>query len=142
MQDSVPAALTKDKKRIDGQEVAVHLAWQSTLYVTNFPEKADDTFIRTLFAKVCRYEPGNPLPDSGICLQYGTIFDVRWPSKKFKATRRFCYVQFSSPVRLPLCTVMCSSLREVVIAVSASGSGAARDANRAGPVPERLHLQS
>ena len=52
IQDSVPAALTKDKKRIDGQEVAVHLAWQSTLYVTNFPEKADDTFIRTLFAKV------------------------------------------------------------------------------------------
>ncbi|KZT64612.1 hypothetical protein DAEQUDRAFT_717745 [Daedalea quercina L-15889] len=77
--DSVPAALTKDKKRIGGQEVAVHLAWQSTLYVTNFPEKADDTFIRALFAK------------------YGTIFDVRWPSKKFKSTRRFCYVQFTSP---------------------------------------------
>ncbi|KAI0726224.1 RNA-binding protein Prp24 [Fomitopsis betulina] len=77
--DSVPAALTKDKKRVDGQEVAVHLAWQSTLYITNFPEKADDTFIRALLAK------------------YGTIFDVRWPSKKFKATRRFCYVQFTSP---------------------------------------------
>ena len=53
MQESVPAALTKDKKRIRGQEVAVHLAWKSTLYVTNFPEKADDTFIRTLFGKVC-----------------------------------------------------------------------------------------
>ena len=52
MQESVPAALTKDKKRIRGQEVAVHLAWKSTLYVTNFPEKADDTFIRTLFGKV------------------------------------------------------------------------------------------
>ena len=22
---------------------------------------------------------------------------MRWPSKKFKATRRFCYVQFTSP---------------------------------------------
>jgi len=31
--------------------------------------------------------------------QYGLIFDVRWPSKKFKATRRFCYVQYTSPVR-------------------------------------------
>ena len=50
--DSVPAALTKDKKRIHGQEIAVHLAWQSTLYVTNFPESADDGFIRTLFGKV------------------------------------------------------------------------------------------
>lgn len=39
-------------------------------------------------------------------LQYGTIFDVRWPSKKFKATRRFCYVQFTSPVRSPLSTVV------------------------------------
>ena len=48
----MPAALTKDKKRIRGQEIAVHLAWRSTLYITNFPEDADDTFIRTLFGKV------------------------------------------------------------------------------------------
>ncbi|KAG9040601.1 Splicing factor [Tulasnella sp. UAMH 9824] len=77
--ESVPAALTKDKKRIQGSEVSVFLAWRSTLYVTNFPEKADDSFIRDLFGT------------------YGTIFDVRWPSKKFKATRRFCYLQYISP---------------------------------------------
>ncbi|EIN12540.1 hypothetical protein PUNSTDRAFT_81810 [Punctularia strigosozonata HHB-11173 SS5] len=77
--ESVPAALTKDKKRIHGEEIAVHLAWQSTLYITNFPEGTDDQAIRGLFSK------------------YGTIFDVRWPSKKFKSTRRFCYVQFTSP---------------------------------------------
>lgn len=45
-------ALTKDKKRIHGQEVAVHLAWKSTLYVTNFPESADDPYVRNLFGKV------------------------------------------------------------------------------------------
>ncbi|KAF5389233.1 hypothetical protein D9757_003432 [Collybiopsis confluens] len=56
--ESVPAALTKDKKRIHDQEIAVHLAWQSTLYVTNFPESADDSYVRDLFGK------------------YGTIFDV------------------------------------------------------------------
>ncbi|KAF9046435.1 hypothetical protein BJ165DRAFT_1471732 [Panaeolus papilionaceus] len=77
--DAVPAALTKDKKRVDDQEISVHLAWKSTLYVTNFPESTDDAFIRDLFGK------------------YGTIFDVRWPSKKFKSTRRFCYVQFTNP---------------------------------------------
>ncbi|KAH6912804.1 RNA-binding protein Prp24 [Coprinopsis sp. MPI-PUGE-AT-0042] len=77
--DSVPGALTKDKKRVQDQEISVHLAWKSTLYVTNFPETADDAFIRELFAT------------------YGTLFDVRWPSKKFKNTRRFCYVQFTSP---------------------------------------------
>ncbi|KXN88177.1 hypothetical protein AN958_07636 [Leucoagaricus sp. SymC.cos] len=77
--DSIPMALTKDKKRINGQEVAVHMAWKSTLYVTNFPESADDPYMRNLFGK------------------YGSIFETRWPSKKFKATRRFCYVQFTSP---------------------------------------------
>ncbi|KAH9035591.1 hypothetical protein EDB84DRAFT_1485100 [Lactarius hengduanensis] len=77
--DSVPAALTKDKKRVHNHEIGVHLAWESTLYVTNFPENADDASIRKLFA------------------QYGHIFDVRWPSKKFKNTRRFCYVQYTSP---------------------------------------------
>ncbi|KAF9497742.1 hypothetical protein BDN71DRAFT_1504719 [Pleurotus eryngii] len=77
--DSVPAALTKDKKRVVEQEISVHLAWKSTLYVTNFPEKSDDASIRELFGK------------------YGTLFDVRWPSKKFKNTRRFCYVQYTSP---------------------------------------------
>jgi squamous cell carcinoma antigen recognized by T-cells 3 len=50
--DSVPAALTKDKKRISEQEIAVHLAWQSTLYVTNFPENATDASIREMFSKV------------------------------------------------------------------------------------------
>lgn len=77
--DSVPAALTKDKKRVHDHEISVHLAWESTLYVTNFPESADDASIRKLFA------------------QFGHIFDVRWPSKKFKSTRRFCYVQYTSP---------------------------------------------
>ncbi|KAL5519977.1 hypothetical protein ACEPAG_1637 [Sanghuangporus baumii] len=76
--ESVPAALTKDKKRLRDQEISVHVAWKSTLYVTNFPEKVDDAYIRELFG------------------QFGLIFDVRWPSKKFKATRRFCYVQFTS----------------------------------------------
>ena len=55
VQESIPAALTKDKKRVQGHEVAVHLAWKSTLYITNFPEGADDTFIRTLFGKAGRW---------------------------------------------------------------------------------------
>lgn len=50
--ESVPAALTKDKKRINGEEVAVHLAWRSTLYVTNFPERVDDEEMRKIFGKV------------------------------------------------------------------------------------------
>jgi squamous cell carcinoma antigen recognized by T-cells 3 len=52
IQDSVPAALTKDKKRLRGEEIAVHLAWKSTLYVTNVPESTDDTVVRELFGQV------------------------------------------------------------------------------------------
>ncbi|KNZ44313.1 hypothetical protein VP01_929g5 [Puccinia sorghi] len=77
---SVLPAQTKDKKTLDGVEVAVSLAWRSTLYVTNFPQDANDEWIRSKFSP------------------FGTIFDVRWPSKRFKSTRRFCYIQFTSPV--------------------------------------------
>jgi len=76
---SVLPAQTKDKKTLDGVEVAVSLAWRSTLYVTNFPQDANDEWIRSKFSP------------------FGTIFDVRWPSKRFKSTRRFCYIQFTSP---------------------------------------------
>ncbi|KAF8527992.1 hypothetical protein BU17DRAFT_38620 [Hysterangium stoloniferum] len=77
--ESIPPALTKDKKRLEDAEIMVHLAWKSTLYVTNFPEASDDEAVRKLFGT------------------YGEIFDVRWPSKKYKSTRRFCYVQYTDP---------------------------------------------
>ncbi|KAH8918091.1 hypothetical protein BT69DRAFT_1338476 [Atractiella rhizophila] len=76
---SVPAAQTKDKKRIEGAEIGVHLGWQSTLYVTNFAEEAVDEDIRKLFAP------------------YGTILDIRWPSRRIKSSRRFVYIQYLSP---------------------------------------------
>jgi hypothetical protein len=50
-QDSIPSALTKDKKRLFDQEISVHLAWKSTLYVANFPESADDSYIRNVLGK-------------------------------------------------------------------------------------------
>ncbi|EGG01898.1 uncharacterized protein MELLADRAFT_91734 [Melampsora larici-populina 98AG31] len=77
--ESVLPAQTKDKKQLLDVEVSVTLAWRSTLYVTNFPEDATDEWIRSKFG------------------EFGKIFDVRWPSKRFKSTRRFCYVQFTSP---------------------------------------------
>lgn len=49
------AALTKDKKRLREGEIAVHLAWKSTLYVTNFPESTDDAAVRDLFGQVTCY---------------------------------------------------------------------------------------
>ncbi|SCV74534.1 BQ2448_7563 [Microbotryum intermedium] len=74
----VLAARTKDKKRLRGEEIQVEVAWQSCLYVTNFPEDWDKEQVERLFG------------------EYGAIFDTRWPSKRFKSTRRFCYVQFTN----------------------------------------------
>lgn len=79
-QDNVLAAQTKDKKRINDHEVDVSIAWKSCLYVTNFPESYDKAAVEKLFS------------------QHGTIFDTRWPSRRYKSTRRFCYIQFASPV--------------------------------------------
>lgn len=91
-------AQTKDKKRIGGKEIDVNLAWQSTLYITSFPESADDAAIRSLFSKVRDAMLLSATSNSSLP-QYGTILDVRWPSKRFKSTRRFCYVQYILPVR-------------------------------------------
>ena len=75
---SVPAALTRDKKTIGESQVHVYQAGQTTLFVTNFPEKMDDTSLRELF------------------VPFGEIVETRWPSRKFKDSRRFCYVQFTT----------------------------------------------
>ncbi|POY75020.1 hypothetical protein BMF94_1996 [Rhodotorula taiwanensis] len=77
--ESVLAARTKDKKRINDVELEVYIAWECCLYVTNYPESYDKDAVQKLFE------------------QYGAIFDIRWPSKRYKATRRFCYVQFANP---------------------------------------------
>ena len=73
------AAHTRTLKRVRGFEVLVSPSQQCTLYVTNFPPDADDAAIRERFGR------------------YGAIFDVRWPSRKFMHSRRFCYVQYVQP---------------------------------------------
>ena len=77
--EAIPAAQTRDKKLVRGTEVAVHIGYTCTLYVTNFPEETTDADIRDRFGR------------------YGGLFDVRWPSRKFASSRRFCYVEMTSP---------------------------------------------
>ena len=36
---------------------------------------------------------------------------MRWPSKKFKSSRRFCYVQYTNPVRAPKLCIRASAHR-------------------------------
>lgn len=75
--ESIPAARSRQLKTIRSSQVNISMGWQCTLYVTNFsPEFDSDERMRSLFAS------------------FGRIFDVRWPSKKFANSRRFCYVQY------------------------------------------------
>jgi RNA recognition motif-containing protein len=64
-QDMVPAALTRDKKKINEVEIEVSVAWKSTLYVTNFPEDSDDASIRELFGKVSLLRVSCPATPKG-----------------------------------------------------------------------------
>lgn len=81
---AVPAAKTKDKKKLNGMQISISLGWECTLFVTNFSEAWTDAEVRRRFGK------------------YGLVFNVRWPSKKFQASRRFCYVQFTEAVSLTM----------------------------------------
>ncbi|KAL8909343.1 MAG: hypothetical protein Q9171_005101 [Xanthocarpia ochracea] len=76
--DDALTALTKDKKDFDGRDIGVQLGSGSTVYTTNFPPEADESWIRETFGK------------------YGEVIDVRYPSLKYNTHRRFCYVQFST----------------------------------------------
>ncbi|KAF7125614.1 hypothetical protein CNMCM5793_001853 [Aspergillus hiratsukae] len=69
-------AQTRDQKLLDDNAIEVHLGSGSTLFVTNFPSIADESYIRNLFR------------------EYGEIVDIRFPSLKYNTHRRFCYVQF------------------------------------------------
>ncbi|WFD34057.1 Splicing factor [Malassezia cuniculi] len=77
--EAASSALTRTLKRIHDAQVVVSKSYQCTLYVTNFPPDTDDDGIRERFGK------------------YGPIFDVRWPSRRFMQSRRFCYVQYTQP---------------------------------------------
>ncbi|EDU39505.1 RNA-binding protein RRM domain [Pyrenophora tritici-repentis] len=71
-------ALTKEAKGFEGHPISIELGQSTTVYVTNYPAHADEAWLRKL------YSP------------FGEIVGIRFPSLKFDAHRRFCYVQFAS----------------------------------------------
>ncbi|SPO25121.1 uncharacterized protein UTRI_02775_B [Ustilago trichophora] len=73
------SALTRHNKPLSSSVVCVYIGWKCTLFVTNFPEDWEDAHVRDAFSP------------------FGLIFTVRWPSKRFVSTRRFCYVQYTTP---------------------------------------------
>jgi len=75
-QESVLAAQTKDKKRVNESEIEVHIAWQSCLYVTNFPESFDKPALEKLFEKVSKdilLSRQSDQTDSSSFLEHSTV---------------------------------------------------------------------
>lgn len=96
--DDVPAALAKDRKKLDGHEVHVAMLWRSTLFVTNFPANSDDASLRKLFGQVRPWHGTTVRPAHLTLPKYGGILQTRWPSRKYGDARRFCYITMESPV--------------------------------------------
>ncbi|KAJ5386079.1 hypothetical protein N7509_008620 [Penicillium cosmopolitanum] len=111
-------ALARDQKLLNDNIIQVQLESSSTLWVTNFPPTADENSIRQLFSK------------------YGEIVDVRLPSLKFKTSRRFCYLQFSSPAAALNATELDNTVLEKGYKLSAKISDPMNKQSRSGPTEE------
>ncbi|KIW76338.1 hypothetical protein Z517_11084 [Fonsecaea pedrosoi CBS 271.37] len=77
--DAASFALSRDGREFEGAELSVILNTGSTLFVTNYPAAADESYVRNLFRP------------------YGEIVSVRFPSLQRNKKRRFCYVEFKRP---------------------------------------------
>ncbi|KAL2418226.1 putative RNA-binding protein [Exophiala dermatitidis] len=77
--DAATYALSRHGRELEGSVISVVLNTGSTLYVTNYPAAADETWIRNLLRP------------------YGEIINIRFPSLQRNKRRRFCYVEFKLP---------------------------------------------
>ncbi|EXJ56271.1 uncharacterized protein A1O5_12727 [Cladophialophora psammophila CBS 110553] len=77
--DAASFALSRNGREFEGAELSIVLNTGSTLFVTNYPAAADESYIRDLFRP------------------YGEIINVRFPSLQHNKRRRFCYVEFKRP---------------------------------------------
>lgn len=50
--DDAIAAQTRDQKSLEGRTINIQIGSGSTLFVTNFPPSAEESFIRDLFKSV------------------------------------------------------------------------------------------
>jgi RNA recognition motif-containing protein len=124
--DDVESALIRDGKYLGDSQVHVTRGTGLTLYVTNYPPTADETYLRDLF-KDC-----------------GEIFNIRWPSLKFNTHRRFCYISFRSAEAAAAATRLDGKLLDGRFKLLAKYSDPSNKKSREGPVSEgrEIHISS
>lgn len=112
------AAQTRHGRDVDGHTIAVQLGSGSTIFVSNFPPTADESYIREMFSK------------------YGEIVDIRFPSLKYNTHRRFCYVQFKLNGEAQAATQMDQQVVEDGLKLVAKISNPLKKQDRSGPMEE------
>ncbi|KAI0018681.1 hypothetical protein F4780DRAFT_509682 [Xylariomycetidae sp. FL0641] len=116
--EDVQSALLRDNKYFGQHQIRVKPGTGLTIFVSNYPPTADETYIRNLF-KDC-----------------GKVFNVRWPSLKYKTTRRFCYVSFRDADAANKATQMDGKLLEGKFKLQSKYSDPAHKKEREGAVAE------
>lgn len=116
--EELQSALLRDGKYFGQQQITVLPATGTTLYITNYPPHADDSFIRDLF-KDC-----------------GEIFSIRRPSLQANSHRRFCYATFRDAEGAAKATRLDGKLLEGKFKLVAKYSDPQNKKNREGPLEE------
>jgi RNA recognition motif-containing protein len=120
--EDVQSALIRDGKYFGEKQIKVQAATGLTLYVTNYPPAADESYIRGLF-KNC-----------------GEIFSIRWPSLKYNTHRRFCYITFRNQDAAAAATRMNGQILPGGFKLSALYSDPSRKKSREGALAEEREL--
>lgn len=120
--DDVQSALIRDGKYFADKQIHVVAATSCTLWVTNFAPEADDQYICDLFK------------------DYAEVFAIRWPSLKYNAHRRFCYVTFRSQAEAAAATNVHGQTLPGGFKLIAQYSDPPKKKAREGPIAEGREL--
>ncbi|KAI5860813.1 hypothetical protein GGS23DRAFT_211252 [Durotheca rogersii] len=121
--EDVQSALLRDSKYFGRSQIRVRSGTGLSLFVSNYPPTADETYIRDLFEDC------------------GDVFNVRFPSLKFNTHRRFCYVSFKDQDAAYRATLLDGKLIEGKYKLQSRYSDPAHKKDREGAVAEGREIR-
>ncbi|TGJ82384.1 hypothetical protein E0Z10_g6397 [Xylaria hypoxylon] len=116
--EDADSALLRDQKYFNQSQLSVKPGTRLTVFVSNYPPTADEAYLRRLFAHC------------------GDVFNIRWPSLKYNAHRRFCYMSFRDMDAAYKATLMDGTLVEDQYKLQSKFSNPSHKKDREGAVAE------
>ncbi|KAI1181961.1 putative pre-mRNA splicing factor [Nemania serpens] len=121
--EDADSAILRDQKYFNQSQLSVKPGTRLTVYVSNYPPTADESYIRRLFDHC------------------GEIFSVRWPSIKYNTHRRFCYISFRNPDAAYKATLMDGTLVDGKYRLQSKFSDPSHKKDREGALAEGRELR-